>query len=99
VETVKVLEGIERKTLAVGENLMIVEITFKAGAEVPWHTHIHEQSSYIKSGKLKLFIGEEEIILTPGMSSIVKPNVRHKAIALEDTVDINAFNPIREDYL
>jgi quercetin dioxygenase-like cupin family protein len=94
-----VVEGVERETLATGEHLMIVEFTFCKGAEVPWHSHIHEQSSFILKGKLKLLLEDEEIILSSGMSSIVHPNIKHKAIALEDTVDINAFTPIREDYL
>jgi quercetin dioxygenase-like cupin family protein len=44
-------------------------------------------------------VAEEELVLTPGMSAIVPSNANHKAIALEDTVDINAFTPVREDYL
>lgn len=94
-----VMEGVERETLATGQNLMIVEFTFRKGSEVPWHSHNHEQSSYILKGKLKLFIDEQEIILSQGMSAIVPPNVKHKAMALEDTIDINAFTPVREDYL
>lgn len=96
---VLVQEGVERETLSIGTNLMVVKFTFKKGADVPWHTHPHEQSSYIESGCLKLFVEEEEIILTKGMSAVISPNVKHKAKALEDTVDINSFTPIREDYL
>jgi quercetin dioxygenase-like cupin family protein len=96
---VLVMEGVEMETLSTGTNLMIVRFTFKKGVEVPWHTHMHEQSSYILKGSLKLLIEDEEIILTEGMSAIVPSNAKHKAIALEDTVDINAFTPIREDYL
>jgi quercetin dioxygenase-like cupin family protein len=96
---VNVTEGVERETLATGKNLMIVEFTFRKGAEVPWHSHIHEQSSFILKGKLKLLLEDKEIMLSSGMSSIVPPNIKHKAIALEDTIDINAFAPIREDYL
>ncbi|MBS4007389.1 MAG: cupin domain-containing protein [Clostridium sp.] len=99
MKKVLVMEGVERETLSVGKNLMVVRITFKKGAEVPFHTHEHEQSSYIQSGCLKLLIDEEEIVLTEGMSAIVPPNAKHKAIALKDTVDINSFTPVREDYL
>lgn len=96
---VTVLEGVERETLSVGANLMVVKFSFKKGAEVPFHTHKHEQSSYIQKGCLKLIINDEEMILTEGMSLIVPSGVKHKAIALEDTIDINSFTPIREDYL
>ena len=94
-----VMEGIEREILSIGTNLMIVRFTFKKGAEVPWHTHINEQSSYILKGRLKLFIGDDELILSEGMSAIVPPNIKHKAIALEDTIDVNAFTPTRKDFL
>ena len=96
---VLVTKGVERETLSVGKNLMIVAFTFKKGAEVPWHTHPHEQSSYIVQGKLKLFIEDKEIILSKNMSAVVPSNAKHKAVALEDTIDINSFTPIREDYL
>ena len=100
---VAVVEGVERETLAVGESLMIVRFTFQKGTEVPWHAHPHEQSSFIVQGRLKLLLQreqkEQEIILSPGMSAIIPPNVQHKAIAMEDTVDVNSFTPIREDYL
>jgi quercetin dioxygenase-like cupin family protein len=96
---VLIMEGVERETLSTGTNLMIVRFTFKKGTEVPWHIHMHEQSSYILKGSLKLLIEDQEITLTEGMSAIVPPNAKHKAIALEDTVDINSFTPIREDYL
>ncbi|MCL1919037.1 MAG: cupin domain-containing protein [Peptococcaceae bacterium] len=96
-----VVDGVERETLATGKNLMIVQFTFRKGAEVPWHTHEHEQSSYIVQGRLKLLLRDtsSEMILTPGKSAIIPPHVQHKAIALEDTIDVNAFTPIREDYL
>jgi quercetin dioxygenase-like cupin family protein len=98
---VLVVDGVERETLAVGKKLMVVRFFFKKGAEVPWHTHIHEQSSYIEKGKLKILIDDDskETILSKGMSAIVPPNVKHKAIALEDSIDVNAFTPVRKDYL
>jgi quercetin dioxygenase-like cupin family protein len=96
-------EGVERETLASGKHLMVIRVTFKKGSGVPWHAHAHEQSSYIEKGQLKLLLmegqEEKEILLNQGMSAIVLPNVKHKAIAMEDTVDINSFTPIREDYL
>jgi quercetin dioxygenase-like cupin family protein len=86
---VVVVEGVERETLAAGERLMVVRFTFRKGAEVPWHSHEHEQSSFIVRGKLKVLLmrdqQEQEIILTQGMSAIVPPHTHHKAVAMEDT--------------
>jgi len=99
MERVKVSAGVEREILAIGEQLMLVEFSFEQGGEIDWHSHVHEQAGYVAKGKLRLLVAEQEFILTEGMSSVVPSNVRHKAIALEDTVYINAFSPIREDYL
>lgn len=96
---VKVAEGVERDILAIGEKLMLVEFSFDQGGVIDWHSHVHEQAGYVAKGKLMLLVGDREFILTEGMSSIVPSTVRHKAIALEDTIYINAFAPIREDYL
>lgn len=82
---------------------MIVRFTFQKGSEVPWHSYEHEQSSYVVQGRLKLLLTreqkEQEIILGEGMSAVIPPNIRHKAIALENTIDVNSFTPVREDYL
>jgi hypothetical protein len=42
---IRVADGIERETLAIGDRLMIVEFSFRKGADVPWHSHVHEQSN------------------------------------------------------
>ncbi|WP_151735392.1 cupin domain-containing protein ['Paenibacillus yunnanensis' Narsing Rao et al. 2020] len=96
---IQVSPGVEREVLAVGNGLMVVRFTFAQGAGVPWHSHEHEQSSYIVKGRLKYWIGEQVVELTEGMSVIIPPHVSHRAEALEDTLDINSFTPIREDYL
>lgn len=98
MKKILVMKGVEREILSIGTNLMIVRFTFKKGAEVPFHTHEHEQSSYIQKGCLKILIEDQETILMEGMSAIVPPNAKHKAIALQDTIDINSFTPVREDY-
>jgi len=78
---------------------MVVRFTFRAGATVPLHTHPHEQSSYIVTGKFRYVIAGKEHILLPGDSIVIPGHIPHEAEALEDTVDINSFSPPREDYL
>jgi len=96
---VRVAPGISRENLAVGEKMMLVKVYFKKGASVPRHSHPHEQSSYIVQGKLFYKIGDEELVLEKGESLIIPGGVEHEAVALEDTVDVNTFVPVREDYL
>lgn len=96
---VEVAKGVARDILVIGEQVMLVEFSFERGGEIDWHAHVHEQAGYVAKGKLRLLLADQELVLTEGMSSIVPSKVRHKAVALEDTIYINAFSPIREDYL
>lgn len=97
-DKVKVWEGLFRETLAVGRNLMVVRFTFSKGAEVPPHRHPHEQSSYIVKGKLQYKVEGNELVLAEGDSCIIPPAAEHSVVALEDTIDINSFTPVRKDY-
>lgn len=95
---VPLAEGITRETLAQGASLMVVRFTFDKGASVPPHRHPHEQSSYIVQGSLRYDIEGRELILRAGDSCVVPASAEHSAVALEDTVDVNSFTPLREDY-
>ena len=69
------------------------------GAVVPEHTHPHEQTGYCIRGSLRFFGGGEETIVAAGDCWNFAPGAPHGAEALEDSVVIEVFSPIREDYL
>ena len=50
-------------------------------------------------GALKFEIGGEEIVVGKGQVLRIPSNVPHRAVALEDTLDLDIFSPIREDWL
>jgi quercetin dioxygenase-like cupin family protein len=89
------------RQVVTGENEMIARVLLKKGAVVPTHFHVSEQITYIMEGTLRLWIGqpEEEVTLGPGRFVVIPPNVPHRAEALEDTVDVDIFSPIRQDWL
>ena len=95
---VEVLPGVFRKTLADGENVMICEFTLEKGAQIPVHTHPHEQAGYIASGRARLIIDGVEYELVPGDTYHAAPNVPHGAVILEPSVIVDSFCPPREDY-
>jgi quercetin dioxygenase-like cupin family protein len=68
---------------------------------VPTHSHVSEQITWILDGAMKLWVGqpEKEVLLTPGSFLVIPPDVPHRAEAMEDTVDIDVFSPIRQDWL
>lgn len=94
-----VLPGIHLKTLVYGEKTLFSEFRMQAGSTLPSHSHIHEQTGYLVSGKIRLTIGDEIFTVEPGDSWCIQSNVSHCAEILVDSVAIEVFSPIREDYL
>jgi quercetin dioxygenase-like cupin family protein len=84
------------------ERMMIAHVYLKKGCIVPKHFHENEQITYILEGALKFHIGEdqkEEVIVRAGEVLTIPSNVPHMAEALEDTLDVDIFNPPRQDWL
>jgi len=57
----EVLPGIKLKTLVYGEKTLFAEFRMGAGAVLPKHAHIHEQTGYLTEGKIRLTIGKEPL--------------------------------------
>ena len=93
--------GLSRK-LITGERMMIAHVYFKKGDDVPLHSHDNEQLTYVLSGALKFWFGardEQEITVRAGEVVVIPSNLPHRALALEDTLDVDVFCPPREDWL
>jgi len=93
------LEGIERKTLVHGDQTLMTEFRLEKGRPLPRHAHPYEQTGYLVQGRMRLFIGDESFDTRPGDSWCVASGVEHGADVLEDSVAIEVFSPVREDYL
>ena len=93
------LPGIERKTLVYGEKTLMTEFLLRKGSTLPQHAHPHEQTGYLVKGHLRLRIGAEEHDVQPGDSWSIPGDVEHGADILEDSVAIEVFSPVREDYI
>lgn len=96
---IKVLDGIERKTLVYGDKTLMTEFRLKEGSALPMHTHPNEQTGYLVSGCIRLTIGSDEFEVLPGDSWCIPSNVEHSAEIREDAIAIEVFSPTREDYL
>jgi quercetin dioxygenase-like cupin family protein len=93
------VSGIEQKTLVYGERTLMTEFLLKKGSRLPRHSHPHEQTGYLVSGRIRLLIGPEGNDMMPGDSWCIPGGVEHGAEILEDSVAIEVFSPVREDYL
>ena len=97
----RVSDTLERR-LITGDRMMLAHVYLAKGCVVPKHSHINEQLTYILEGALHFFLGEEqseEVIVRAGEVLHIPSNLPHKAIALEDTLDVDIFDPPREDWL
>lgn len=90
------------RRLVTGERMMLAQVYLEKGCIVPRHSHENEQITWILEGALRFRIGEdgaEEIVVRAGEVLHIPSNVPHMAEALEDTLDVDIFSPIRQDWL
>jgi len=93
------MPGIQIKTLVYGDTTLLSQFRLAGGHTLPVHTHPHEQTGYLVSGRLKMRIGKDTFDVGPGDTWCVPGNIPHGAEVLEDAVAIEVFSPVREDYL
>jgi len=82
-----------------GERLTLAYCYIKKGCKVPLHSHENEQISVVQEGCLRFRIGDQDKDVSAGEAVQIPPHVPHLAEALEDTVCLDIFNPVREDWL
>jgi quercetin dioxygenase-like cupin family protein len=90
------------RRLVTGERMMLAHVYLKKGCLVPRHFHENEQITYVLEGALHFWLGEdekEEVVVRAGEVLTIPPNLPHKALALEDTLDVDVFSPPRQDWL
>jgi quercetin dioxygenase-like cupin family protein len=91
--------GIRMKTLVFGEKTLLAEFQMAQGSRLPRHAHPQEQTGHLIAGRIRLTIGEETREMEPGDSWNVPSSIEHGAEILADSVAIEVFSPLREDYL
>jgi quercetin dioxygenase-like cupin family protein len=97
----KLKDGLTRRVIA-SDRMMIAHVYFKKGVDVPRHSHENEQITYILEGALQFHLGvngERELIVRAGEVLVIPSYLPHSAVALEDTLDVDVFNPPRQDWL
>ena len=96
---IPITEGVTRKTLVYGEKTLMTEFVMTGGNTLPAHAHPHEQAGYLVKGRIRFTIGEEVHDVEPGDIWCVPGDVEHQAQVIEDSVAIEVFSPVREDFL
>ena len=90
------------RRMITGDRMMIAHIYLKKGSVVPRHAHENEQITYVLEGALRFHLGAEgaqEVTVRAGEVLTIPSNLPHTAEALEDTLDVDIFDPPRQDWL
>jgi quercetin dioxygenase-like cupin family protein len=95
----EILDGISIKTLVHGTGTLMTEFRLQQGSALPDHQHPQEQTGYLISGRIRLRIGGQAREMVPGDSWCISGGTLHGAEILEDSVALEVFAPLREDYL
>jgi quercetin dioxygenase-like cupin family protein len=85
-----------------GGDMMIAHVYLKQGCVIPKHSHHNEQLTYVLEGRLRFTLGddgEQVVDVGPGEVLCIPRDLPHSALALEDTLDVDVFNPPRQDWI
>ena len=99
IEAKTVGEGAQRRIMAYDDQLMLVEVELEKGGVVALHTHPHHQVDYLVSGRVEFELAGEKRVLEPGDSVMIPPGAEHGAVALEESILLDIFSPMREDFV
>ncbi|TXT38825.1 MAG: cupin 2 barrel domain-containing protein [Planctomycetota bacterium] len=72
-----------------GQNMMLSYLEMDDGAEVPLHSHPHEQGGMLIRGTLELTIGDETRLCQPGSMFLIPPNVKHRIATSRRSSDLS----------
>lgn len=100
------LEDVEPKEIVPGytarmvhsETMTLAYWTIEANAELPEHSHPHEQIAIVRAGEFELTVAGETYHLTPGQIKIIPGGVVHSGKALTACELLDIFHPVREEY-
>ena len=82
-----------------GEKAMVARLWLFKDCVVPLHHHESEQISLVLEGALKFEMQGREVMVRAGEVLVIPSHVPHSALAMEDTIGIDVFSPIRYDWL
>ena len=95
----QVVDGVQLSAMVHGEKTLMAQFKLGRGCDLPKHSHPHEQTGLLISGQIVITIDGAQHMALPGDSWCIGPDVLHSARALEDSVAVEVFSPVREDYL
>ena len=81
------------------ERMTTARILLKKGGVVPRHSHENEQISHVLVGSLVFQFDDREITARAGDLVEIASHEPHRVVALEDSVAMDVFQPVRQDWI
>jgi quercetin dioxygenase-like cupin family protein len=83
-----------------GERLVALLARLSPGARVPFQAHPTEQLVHMLSGRLRIWIADEELVVGPGDVVLIPPDVPHRgeAVGPDETTYLEVLSPVEERY-
>jgi quercetin dioxygenase-like cupin family protein len=87
------------RQFVMGGQTMLVKWILKKGAHIDLHFHVNEQITWITEGAVEVHSQGKTFTIRAGEVIIFPAYVPHEFFALEDTIDMDFFAPVRGDWL
>jgi quercetin dioxygenase-like cupin family protein len=97
IEEKEILPGLFVKFVH-SENMSFAYWRIEKGADLPAHSHHHEQVVNVIEGEFELMVDGKPTILQADMVYIIPPHASHGGRAITDCRIIDVFYPVRDDY-
>ncbi|HTK28686.1 MAG TPA: cupin domain-containing protein [Vicinamibacterales bacterium] len=81
------------------DRVTVARFELTRGGVVPEHRHDNEQVSMVMSGALKFKVGGQETVVRGGEVIHLPGGVPHEVEVLEDSVVVDVFSPVRQDWV
>ncbi|GGD55048.1 cupin domain-containing protein [Muriicola marianensis] len=87
-----------RGRLVHGEHMTLAYWDVDEGAEVPEHSHVHEQIMHVLQGSFEFTVGGAKQVYQAGELVVIPPHIPHSGKALTACRLMDVFSPVREEY-
>lgn len=94
----EIFNGLIRGQYVHAERMTLGEVNLKANTDVPIHQHAHEQITYVMEGRFRFTVGDNTMILEPGMCAVIPAGTPHGGLTLTACRVLDVFVPVRDDY-
>ena len=81
------------------DRMTTARLYLKKGAVVARHSHEHEQLTHVLEGKLLFHFDNQDITAAVGDVVEISSHEPHCVEALEDSLAMDVFQPVRDDWL